>query len=109
MNQINAHEFAAVIATLITQPEAFGHPVADDDYEDLLSAFGEVLGRFMNVSMVAVIPPESARSGYTLVYRAATAPEADGNTPEDAPRMVPIDPHRASMSSMLHALAEQIR
>jgi hypothetical protein len=115
VNRISAHDLAAVIATLVIQPEAFGRPVADEDYENLLADFGEVLGRDMEVTMLEVLPPDPPRSGYTLIYESSPPshrqPSSSMDLPvdDDARELVPMEPHRSSISAMLHALAERVR
>lgn len=106
--QLNSHEFAGAIAMLAYLPEVFNQIVSDDDYEDLLTGFGEVLARFMKVPMVGLIPPEPSRPGYTLIFQ-TPPPSEDDIEAGDVPRMLPIEPYRAAISAMLHALAEQIR
>lgn len=105
MIQISAHELAALLATLITQPEAFGRPMSDQAYEDLLSEAGEVLARFGGGRLIDVQSPDPPRSGYTLRFLTDDMPTDE----EFGKAMVPVDPHRTAMAAMLHALAERIR
>lgn len=111
MIHVSAHELAAVLATLITQPEAFGRPMSDQAYEDLLGEVGELLSRYGGGRLIDVQEPDPPRSSYTLRFLASDQSEAEPIAPdlEECEAMIPIDPHRSVMSTMLHALAERIR
>ena len=109
MTVLSAHELAALVATLVAQPEALGQVITDHAYEDLLVDVGDVLARHLGGSFGEVVQPDRPHSGYGLHYL-PPPPAGEGEEALDLPpRMLPLDAHRGIMANVLQSLAARVR
>ena len=104
MKLLPAHELAALLATLITQPEALGCVMGDDEYENLLTEAGQVLARHWGATVEDVVAPDANGSAFSV--RITTARPTDDSEPLPIPDFEHL---RGSAAAILRSLAERIR